>query len=361
MLRLMLVGCGNRGRKWARVVKANLDCEIAAYVDIDPKALIRVKKECDGKDVLSFTDYTEAAENVDIDAAIIVTPPQYHHEQAIYLLEKGLHLIVEKPLTEDFETSLEIVKLAEAKGLNLTVGMQFRYMPITLAYRELFERGDLGRPSFSQFSYIRTRNPISYKGRILNQYCNDMAHTFLLEQAIHHIDLIRFVYSSDVEWVQSHEWNPADWGFNPYKQDPNVSILLNLKNGMHVNYIGTWISGNSGMTEGIDFRWRTDLERGIIIQKTLFGEDGIYKALRDDNALTKLETGPIEPFYTDTVGLLDEFVGCLKNGRPPKTSGKDHLKTLSVILASIESAVMGKKVYIEEFMKGLGLPKELTR
>ncbi|MEE8355166.1 MAG: hypothetical protein V3S09_05000, partial [Candidatus Bathyarchaeia archaeon] len=97
-----------------------------------------------------------------------------------------------------------------------------------------------------------------------------------------------------------------------------------------------------------------DLEKGIIVQKTLFGEDGIYKALRDDAALTHLETGPIEPFYTDTVGLLDEFVSCLENGRPPETSGKDHLKTLSLILACIESAETGKKVYLDEFMKGLG-------
>ena len=70
-----------------------------------------------------------------------------------------------------------------------------------------------------------------------------------------------------------------------------------------------------------------------------------------------METGHIEPFYTDTVGLLDEFAGCLKSGRPPETSGKDHLKTLSLILACIESAVTGKKVYLDEFMKGLGFPE----
>jgi predicted dehydrogenase len=360
MLRLMLLGCGLRGRTWARVVKANPDCEVAAYVDINPEALVRVKKEYDSGEVPGFTDYAEAVENVDVDAAVIVTPPQFHHEQAVALLEERLHLLVEKPLTEDFGTSLEIVKLAERRGLNLTVGMQFRYMPVTLAYRKLFEEGGFGRPSFSQFSYIRTRNPMNYKGWVLNQYCNDMAHTFLLEQAIHHLDLIRFVYSTDVEWIQAHEWNPVDWEFNPYRQDPNVSILMSLKNGMHVNYIGTWISGNTGMNEGIDFRWRTDHERGIIVQKTLFGEDGIYKAHRDDPGLTHVETGPIEPFYTDTVGLLDEFVCCLESGRPPETSGRDHLKTLSVVLASIESSVTGERVYMDEFMEGLGFPRELV-
>jgi len=360
MIELMLVGCGLRGRTWARVVKENPVCEITAYVDIDPEALTRIRKEYGQEDVPGYTDFSEAIEDTNVDAAIIVTPPQVHHEQSIALLEKGLHLLVEKPLTEDFETSLEIVELAEEKGLNLTVGMQFRYMPVTLAYRELFEKGDLGKPSFSQFSYIRTRNPMNYKGWVLNQYCNDMPHTFLLEQAVHHLDLIRFVYSTDVESVQANEWNPVDWEFNPYNQDPNVSMLLTLENGMHVNYLGTWISGNSGMKEGIDFRWRTDFEKGIIDQRDLFGVDGIYKAYRDDSDLTHIETGPIEPFYTDTVGLLEEFVGCLKSGRLPETSGRDHLKTLGAVLASIESAVTGKKVYLEEFMRKLDFPKACT-
>jgi predicted dehydrogenase len=128
---------------------------------------------------------------------------------------------------------------------------------------------------------------------------------------------------------------------------------------MHVNYIGTWISGNLGMKEGIDFRWRTDFEKGIIVQKELFGEDGIYKAYRNDSELSHIETGPIEPFFTDTVGLLAEFVNCLKSGQQPETSGKDHLKTLSVVLASIESADTGKKIYLDEYVKELDFPKEL--
>jgi predicted dehydrogenase len=334
---------------WARVVKGNPDCDITAFVDIDPEALnITIKEYGDG-DVLGYTDFSEASEEAVVDAAIIVTPPQFHYEQSISLLEKGLHLLVEKPMTEEFETSLELVELAEKKNLNLTVGMQFRYMPVTLAYKDLFEKGDLGSPSFSQFSYIRTRNPMNYKGWVLNQYCNDMAHTFLLEQAIHHLDLIRFVFSTDVESVQAYEWNPVDWEHNPYKQDPNVSMLLNLRNGMHVNYIGTWISGNVGMKEGIDFRWRTDFEKGIIVQQNLFGENGIYVAYHQDSELTHIDTGPIEPFYTDTVGLLAEFIGCLKNDKPSETSGKDHLKTLSAVLASIESAVTGKKIYLDKF------------
>ena len=206
LLKLMLVGCGLRGRTWARIVKENPTCEIKAYVDISPEALERVRKETGDEEVPGYTDFNDALDKSDVDAAILVTPPQFHFEQSKAIMEKGIHLLAEKPLTEEFETSLELVKIAEKNNLNLTVGMEFRYMPVTQAYKKLFDERKFGDPNFSEFSYIRTRNPMNYKGWVLNQYCNDMAHTFLLEQAIHHLDLIRFVYSTDVEQVQAFEW-----------------------------------------------------------------------------------------------------------------------------------------------------------
>jgi len=288
----------------------------------------------------------------------LATPPQFHYEQSVAVLKKHLHLLAEKPLTEDFETSLEIVKLAEAMNLILIVGMQFRYMPVTQAYKKLIREMKFGEPNFAQFSYIRTRDPMNYGGRVLNQYCNNMAHTFLLEQAIHHLDLIRFVYSTDIDWVMAYEWNPKKWKHNPYKQDPNVSAILVLENGIHVNYMGTWISGNVGMKEGIDFRWRTDCEDGIIVQPDLFGQDGLYVASFKANKMKHIETGPIKPFVTDTERLLVEFYESWRKKEPPDTSGKDHLKTLSSILACIESSVTGKKVYIKDFQRKLKFPEQ---
>jgi predicted dehydrogenase len=199
---------------------------------------------------------------------------------------------------------------------------------------------------------------MNYRGMVLNQYCNDMTHTFLLEQAIHHLDLIRYVYDSDFEWVQVYEWNPTEWEHNPYKQDPNVSALLMLKNGIHINYMGTWISGNVGMNTGIDFRWRTDCSDGVIVQPDLFGEGGLFVASYRDAKLTHVDTGPVIPFATDTDRLLVEFYESWKNKEPPDTNGKDHMKTLSTILACIESSEKGRRVNVDEFRRSLEYPEE---
>jgi len=349
MLKILLIGCGLRGNSWARAVNEDPTCEITAYVDINQEAIDSIRKKYGDEDATGFLSLSDALEKSNAEAAILATPPQYHFDQSVKIMNKGLHLLAEKPLTEAYETSLKLVEIADEKNLNLIVGMQFRYMPVTQAYRNIFSEGRFGVPSFSQFAYIRTRNPMNYGGLVLNQYCNDMAHTFLLEQAIHHLDLIRFVYSTDVESVQAYEWNPIEWKRNPYRQDPNVSALITLKNGMHINYLGTWISGNEGINTGIDFRWRTDFEKGIVIQPDLFGEGGLYTASRDDNKLKHIDTGPIEPFHTDTKLLLVEFYECCKKNKTPDTSGRDHLQTLVTVLACIESSVTGKKIVIEDY------------
>ncbi len=71
-------------------------------------------------------------------------------------------------------------------------------------------------------------------------------------------------------------------------------------------------------------------------------------------AYVDVDTGPIEPFYMDTVGFLVEFVGCLKSGGSPETSGRDHLKTLVAVLFAVESFVTGKKIFMGEFMETMG-------
>jgi len=357
MFKLMIIGCGVRGRSWTRAIKDNPDCEITAFVDINQENIDRIRAMYGDDTVAGYIDFDKALDEAEADGVILATPPQFHYDQSIAILDKNLHLMCEKPLTEDYATSLDIVKHAEKKGLILIVGMQFRYMPITQGYRKLVRDGEYGSPNYGQFSYIRTRDPMSYRGMVLNQYCNDMTHTFLLEQAIHHLDLIRYVYDSDFEWVQVYEWNPVEWEHNPYKQDPNVSALLMLKNGIHVNYMGTWISGNVGMNTGIDFRWRTDCSDGVIVQPHLFGEEGLYVASYEEKKMTHIDTGPVIPFATDTDLLLVEFYESWKNNEKPDTSGKDHMKTLTSILACIESSETGKRINVDEFRKRLNYPE----
>jgi predicted dehydrogenase len=69
-----------------------------------------------------------------------------------------------------------------------------------------------------------------------------------------------------------------------------------------------------------------------------------------------VELDPCEAFVDDTYGLLCEFVDALQAGQELVTSGKDHLKTLGLTLACVESSLTGRRIEMHDFYKRNGVP-----
>jgi predicted dehydrogenase len=137
---------------------------------------------------------------------------------------------------------------------------------------------------------------------------------------------------------------------------------LRFRSGLRVNYLGTWTSG----WNRFDFRWRTDFPGGVLIQKKQFSD--LYAARLDpalamtgplfkDEAepLLPIALPPAEHFIDDTRLLLARFVEAIQAGKPVETSGKDHLKSLALVHAIIESAEHGQRVALADFYARHGL------
>ena len=279
-----------------------------------------------------FPDLDTALAATASDAVLLVTPPDGHLAQARRIFAAGLPLLAEKPLTLDLAEAVEIVRLAEQAKLPLMVGLNFRYLPVSRKIRELVTTEALGRPGFGQFTYLRNRDGRAPR---LNKYPLTMRHPMMLEQSIHHLDLIRFCYGREVEQVLCRTWNPP-WSM--YAHDSNVSCLLTLEGGLEVNYLGTWTGGWNEM----EFQWRTDCADGVIVQRQLF--EDLAVARTGDPALTPVALRPCRAFYDDTAALLGAFLAHLTQGAPLECSGADHLRTLALCFAAIESSETGRAV-----------------
>ena len=84
--------------------------------------------------VYTTNEYTEFF-NMDLDAAIISTPPATHYPIAKDCLEHGLHVLIEKPMTLKSEHAQELIDLAASRGLILMVGHTFEYNSAVLALK----------------------------------------------------------------------------------------------------------------------------------------------------------------------------------------------------------------------------------
>jgi len=326
---------------WARVIDADSSASIAAAVDIGAEARSDFAARHPGIPV--FAALEEALGSGSFRAAVLVTPPDGHLAQCRQLFEAGLPILAEKPLTVDLSEAVSIIELSECHALPLSVGLNFRFLPVHQKQRELLTGEFLGPVGFGEFIYRRNRD-----GRRpgINKYPLTMRHPMMLEQSIHHLDLIRYCYGREVESIMCRTWNPP-WSM--YAHDANVHALLTLEGGIAINYSGTW----SGGWNVPGFEWRTDCEGGVIVQQELFSQ--LNYARKTDTELTPIELEPAEAFYDDTALLLKEFLQSLRGGTPVPCGARDHLRTLALCFAGIESSETGRAVDMRQFFAKHGL------
>lgn len=324
-IRTVLVGLGARGRYWAQVMHAEPRCDVIAYVDPAREALERADATFGARPC--FTSLDEALAGLEgVDALVLATPPSGREAQLRAACERGIPVLVEKPLALDLAEAARFVSMCEDADVPLMVGLNFRYLAVTIERMRLYRDGVVGRPEFTRFTYERWRD--GHRPGI-NRYPLTMEHPMLWEQSIHHFDLLRFVYDVEPETVACHAWNPS-WSM--YVGETNVAALFAFEGGLHANYQGTWQSGWSAP----GFEWRTDATEGVVTQFDQFGD--LRFARRDAAELTSIELPPHEIWVTETAGLLRSFVASLCDAAPLECSARDHLSSLAMVEACIRSS-----------------------
>ena len=140
-LNIGIIGYGYWGPNLTRNFFEIPMSDLVAIADMKDDRLQRAKSIY--PNVLTTNEYTEFF-NMDLDAAIISTPPATHYPIAKDCLEHGLHVLIEKPMTLKSEHAQELIELAASKGLILMVGHTFEYNSAVMALKEYVDSGEIG-------------------------------------------------------------------------------------------------------------------------------------------------------------------------------------------------------------------------
>ena len=143
-LRIVFVGCG----WWTTFAHlptalALRDVEVVGLSDSDPGRLAAAEQQF-GLAAATFPDAHRMLAEVECDVAVIATPNNTHHEYARHALERGLHVLLEKPMVLDPAHGRELVELAEKAGLHLVVGYATHYNDHAMRLKTEIARGRLG-------------------------------------------------------------------------------------------------------------------------------------------------------------------------------------------------------------------------
>ena len=203
--------------------------------------------------------------------------------------------------------------------------------PESRALQDLVASGRLGRLLGVRIACRRDLrdawiSPRDWRGK--------MAHPYLLDMAIHHIDMLRQISGREIAEVDARAWRVPD---SPFRSEPTVEALLTLDDGTPVAYEGTWAATRP------ETSWNGDWELvGERARATWTG--GVQDALRGTVALERYGRRPEPIPALDRLGALHELRRAIADGTPPETSLDDNLKSLGAVFAMARSTSTAKPV-----------------
>jgi len=307
-VRVAVVGSGYFGRFHANHYAKNPRARLVAVVDADEGRAQAVATEFGGA---ALADYRAIIGKVD--AASVAVPTPLHYAIAQDLIEAGIHVLVEKPLTDSEETGRVLTKLAEARKVVLQVGHIERF---SSAYRTLKEM--IAAPL-----YVESYRIAPWKKR-------GVEVDVILDLMIHDIDMIIGLVGSPVAHVDAVGTPILG------KRVDIANARITFESGCVANVTASRVSYKTERRMrvfGHNRYLNCDLGEGKIYGYRLRGDP-----LTEGLAAIGTETHEIEK-QDSLANEIDAFLDCVLEGKRPLVdgwAGCEALRVASMINASIE-------------------------
>lgn len=208
--KLALVGTGIRGITfWGKTILENHGdtADFVALCDINP-GRVAYAKEYIGAACPVFTDFDKMLQTTDIDMLLVCTTDSTHDEFIVKALNKGIHVVTEKPMTTDEEKCQRILDADRNSSASLFMGFNYRYGILYTRIKELLSRKTVGEITSVDFNwYLNTHHGASYFRRWHG--IKDIGGTLLLHKSAHHFDLLNWFINSDP--VEVHAYGALEY------------------------------------------------------------------------------------------------------------------------------------------------------
>lgn len=239
-LRAGVIGVGSMGHNHARVYAGMEDIELAAVCDVSTAAGQRVSSMYRCR---AYTDYHEMIEREQLDMLSIVVPTAEHFAVASAVINRGISVLIEKPIAATIEQGQALIEAARRSGVVLTVGHIERFNPAIIALKNQMLDQELG-----QIFQISARRVGPFPARIMDV-------GVVIDLATHEMDILNYLIASDVNrmHVELHRHIHAS-------HEDMLSAILRFENGV----IGS-----------LDINWLTPTK---IRELSVIGERGMFVA-----------------------------------------------------------------------------------
>jgi predicted dehydrogenase len=329
-LRVLVIGAGFIAKRWVETIAACPGVELVGVASRSHQRGAAIVQDAGLPLVPVHEDWERALSPGVADAVIITLPQQLHPRAVVGALEAGCHVLVEKPLAIDPVAVRAIVEAARRRPEHVVmVNQNFRWRPHVQALRLAVHAGMVGEVGQVM---IECRQQI--RRTTIDGWRERMAEPYLLDFAIHHFDLLRYVLGDEPATVVGRSFRPSWSWFDGHSA---AAAVLEMRRGTEVGYSGTMVSSG----------FETPQE-GVI---TIVGERGTLRL--DQDSVVRMAAGgttsdiaPVPVPGGEFGFALDEFVSSVRERRAPEVSLEEHIRSLAIAFAIIESGRTGRRVVL---------------
>lgn len=324
---IVIVGLGSIGRRHARLLSQSQDVNLA-YCDSQKEMLALAEKEIGNYP--QYLDFTSALDSQP-DAMVIATPHHLHVEQTLAAIERNIHVLCEKPLSDSLTEAEKLAYAASQSSAIVHIGFHLHFHPGLMRLKELISKGKLGTILHAHCrvgSYITLVNSASRyqettEGALLMDYAHQPDILYWLLQLAPKSVHVTAGKSGSMEFTS----NPNFLAMTSTYDQPMISTV-------HLNYIQ--------MPERHEYEIVGDEGWALL--------DGNTGELRIGYKSANKELHEHFPFERDQM-YRDEhtaFLEAITGDRSPETSIQDGLISMRIIDAALTSIKTKDTVAIKD-------------
>jgi len=334
-VRVGLAGLGSMGRNHLRVLSSRPNTRLVAIADPVAETLATAVASSRAR---GFAEPLAMIAEADLDAVVIAAPTTAHVSLALAAIERGLAVLVEKPLAATVDEGLRIIEAGHARGVPVQVGHVERFNPAVLELGRL-----LGEGWLSTIYAIASRRAGPFPARI-----RDVGVT--IDLATHDADMLC--------WIA---------GERPTRVYAELAQRIHAT---HEDLLFGLLHFPSGATGMLDVNWLTPAKRR---QLTVTGEEGMFELdyitqrltfTRADIAHPQLVGGFAPTFAGDVAELPvanaeplvaehDAFLRVVREGGRPVVDGEDGLWAVAVANALLTAAAERRPIDLTDLSSRL--------
>jgi predicted dehydrogenase len=330
-IKTAVIGVGSMGKNHARINWELPGVTLVGVADLNQTVSESIAHQYSTK---SYTNYRQMLDEQKPDAVTICVATSSHVDVGLEVIKRGIHVLVEKPISCTVDEGNILIDAAEKAGVKLMIGHIERFNPAITALKEKLANNKLGKVFKVE---ARREGP-------LPQRINDVG--VVIDLAVHDLDIIRYVTQKEITRIYAETMS----GIHSQYEDL-MSGLICLSDGTVGNLIINWITptkirefsvtGELGMFKVDYITQDLYFYENSLLNESEWSTLGLLRGVRE-GSMVRYHINKKEPLRAEQ----EAFLAAIQDDSIVPVTGQDGLKALELAQALVHSGKKHKLVFL---------------